>query len=109
MNELDVSRMLLMFEQSVREINKEEINPKIPELKLEDLHPVIRMVARARAKYLNELMNIANITETDQLPSPEQIKKLELDSLLQINQKKCVLNPRCYSLHCLGVEYLAIL
>ena len=77
MNELDISRMLLMFEQSVRQINKEEINPKIPELKLKDLHPVIQLVARARAKYLKELMNIANITESDQLPSPEQIKRLD--------------------------------
>ena len=44
MSELDVNRLLLQFEKSVREINREEINPEISELKLSDLNPLILML-----------------------------------------------------------------
>ncbi len=76
MSELDINRLLLQFEKAVREINREEINPKIPELKLSELNPVVQMVARARAHYLNGLFNLANIIDGD-MPSPEQVKKLK--------------------------------
>jgi len=78
MNELDVNRMILLFEKAVREVNREEINPKIPELKLDDLHPVIRIVAQSRARYLKELFDIASLTDSGETPSYEQIKKLEI-------------------------------
>ena len=74
MSELDVNRLLLQFEQLVREINRAEINPNIPELKLEDLNPVVSMVARARARYLKELFELASVSQE---PGPEQIKKLQ--------------------------------
>jgi len=76
-NELDVNRMLLLIEKSVREINREEINPIIPELNLEDLHPTIKLVAQARARYLKQLMDIASLADTDSVPSQQQIKKLK--------------------------------
>jgi len=74
MSELDVNRLLLQFEKLVRDINREEINPNIPELKLEDLNPVVSMVAKARARYLKELFELASISAE---PGPEQIKKLQ--------------------------------
>lgn len=76
MSELDVNRLLLKFEKSVREINREEINPTIPELNLEDLSPVVSMVAKARARYLKELFDLANVSEGE-TPTLEQIKRLE--------------------------------
>lgn len=77
MSELDVNRLLLQFEKAVREINREEINPRITELKLNDLNPVVKMVAQARARYLKGLFDLANISE-DERPMPEQIKKLKI-------------------------------
>ncbi|MCW8932830.1 MAG: hypothetical protein OQL19_21645 [Gammaproteobacteria bacterium] len=76
MSELDINRLLLQFEKAVREINREEINPKIPELKLEGLNPVVQMVARARARYLKGLFDLSNVLDGE-LPAPEQIKKLK--------------------------------
>jgi len=75
MIELDVNRLLLQFEQAVREINRTEINPRIPELKLSDLNPVVSMVAKARARYLKELFDLASASDDE--PRPEQIKKLQ--------------------------------
>ena len=75
MSELDANRLLLQFEQSVREINRTEINPRIPELKLADLDPVVSMVAKARARYLKALFDLAS--DSDEEPRPEQIKKLQ--------------------------------
>lgn len=77
MSELDVNRLLLQFEKAVREINREEINPRIAELKLNDLNPVVKMVAQARARYLKGLFDLATISE-DERPMPEQIKKLKI-------------------------------
>ncbi len=77
MSELDVNRLLLQLEKAVREINRDEINPQIAELKLVDLNPVVKMVAQARARYLKGLFDLAN-TSADSHPLPEQIKKLKL-------------------------------
>jgi hypothetical protein len=77
MGDLDVNRLLLQFEKAVREINRDEINPRITELKLHDLNPVIKMVAQARARYLTGLFDLANISDNEQ-PMPEQIKKLKV-------------------------------
>lgn len=78
MSELDINRLLLQFEKSVREINREEINPKIAELKLSDLNPVVKMVAQARAHYLKSLFDLSNILEGNR-PTPEQIRKLKVN------------------------------
>ncbi len=77
MNELDINRLLLQFEKAVREINREEINPRIPELKLSELNPVVQMVAKSRARYLKGLFDLASITG-EHIPTPEQIKKLKV-------------------------------
>ena len=74
--ELDINRLLIKFEKSVRDINRNTINPRIPELHLEDLHPVVQMVSNARASYLKELFDLATICG-DEKPTPEQIKKLK--------------------------------
>ncbi|MDX2504795.1 MAG: hypothetical protein QNL62_10005 [Gammaproteobacteria bacterium] len=76
MSELDINRLLIQFEKSVREINRDEINPKILELTLTDLNPVVLMVAHARAHYLKMLFDLAS-SSSGKIPSPEQMSNLK--------------------------------
>ncbi|TCK05919.1 hypothetical protein [Marinobacterium mangrovicola] len=70
------NRLLLELEKYRREINREIINPQFPELSLNDLKPLLTMVAHARAAYVRELLDIANVSSTG-VPSPDQIKQLK--------------------------------
>ena len=72
----EISRLRLAFEQQMRTINRETLNPLIEELTLEDLEPMQQMVARARANYLRAFLDIAASTETGKLPDDPQIKSL---------------------------------
>jgi hypothetical protein len=47
------NRLLLELDKTIREINRRVINPEIPELSLNDLNPIMELVARARSNYLN--------------------------------------------------------
>ncbi len=76
MSELDVKRLLMQLEKSIREINHDIINPEIAELKLNDLGPVVTMVAQARANYLKVLFEMANKSETER-PDAAQINRLK--------------------------------
>ena len=73
----DKNRLLLEIEKNIKEVNREVINPEIPELKLNDVMPVMRMVARARAAYLKALFELSAVTDNE-MPSPDQIKQLRL-------------------------------
>ena len=69
------SRLLLAFEQHMRTINRDILNPMIEELSLDDLEPMQRMVAEARGRYLKAFLEIA--AEADgQLPDDARIKAL---------------------------------
>ena len=72
---IDNNRLLLEIDKTIRELNRSTINPAIPELSLNDLRPVMELVARSRAAYLKELFQIAEMAEPG-LPSPDQIKQL---------------------------------
>ncbi len=72
---IDNNRLLLELEKYRREINRDIINPQIPELQLEDLKPLLTLVAHARAAYLRELLDIAQVT-TERLPGQQQIAEL---------------------------------
>lgn len=74
-NEFDKNRLLLEMNKTLREVNREVLNPAIPELKVDDLRPAINLVARARLAYLNEFMQLADSVDKG-LPTLEQIKKL---------------------------------
>ncbi|MGB5199388.1 MAG: hypothetical protein WBN68_06605 [Sedimenticolaceae bacterium] len=54
----DINRLLMALERSMREINREVINPEIPALTLDDLRPVLHRVAKARASYLKALLDL---------------------------------------------------
>jgi len=70
------NRLLLAFEQQLREINREILNPMIEELDTEQLAPVIRMVAVARGNYLQALIDVSKQTHGE-MPSDSQIKELQ--------------------------------
>jgi hypothetical protein len=74
MTGLDSNRLLLELEKIRRGINREIMNPAIPELNVDSLRPIITMAARARLSYLQELIDIAKISPD--MPSHEQITML---------------------------------
>lgn len=50
------NRLLIELETLRKSINREVINPQLPELALDDLRPLLALVARARADYVGELL-----------------------------------------------------
>lgn len=81
-----VNRLLMAFEQLLREANREAINPILDELSVEALQPVAKLVARARADYLQSLYQLAQHYEQEQgLPSEQ-----ELDQLAQ--KRRCFMD-----------------
>lgn len=72
---IELSRLKLKLDKSIREINQEIINPEIPELTMEDLEPVLRLVAKSRAAYLKQLFQ-ATLSAGKGLPKPEVVDLL---------------------------------
>ncbi|MEE4185111.1 MAG: hypothetical protein V2J12_05035 [Gammaproteobacteria bacterium] len=70
---MDSNRLLMQLEQTRKEINREIINPEIKTLSLKDLEPVVRMVAYARAAYVEELFRLAAETGGNQAPDDIEI------------------------------------
>jgi hypothetical protein len=68
------NRLLLELEKIRRDINRDILNPAIPELSIDDIKPVVTMAARARLAYLKELMDIADLDP--EMPSHEQVQML---------------------------------
>lgn len=68
-------RLLIAIDAEIREINRATINPLFEELKLSDLTPVIKIVAKARANYLRALYDIALKSPDDQ-PNTADIDRL---------------------------------
>jgi hypothetical protein len=69
-------RLLLEIDVEIREINRQTINTAIPDMmSLKDLNPVIKLVAKARAKYLQAFFALASATGKD-LPTDEAITDL---------------------------------
>lgn len=72
---LDHNRLLIEMDRAIQNVNREVINPEIPELTLGRLTPVISMVARARSEYLKSLFGITELVG-DGLPTKEQTAEL---------------------------------
>ncbi|SCA55800.1 conserved hypothetical protein [Candidatus Terasakiella magnetica] len=72
---IERNRLKLQMDKSLREVNRDVINPDIPELTLKKIEPIFKLVARARAAYLKELFEVTKICGDD-LPSAEQVKQL---------------------------------
>ncbi len=75
METVDHSRLLLEFSKTLRQLNQDIINPAIPELTLDDLIPVMKMVACARRDYLKVLMTLPK-NASGELPSLDQVKSI---------------------------------
>ena len=73
----DTNRLLMELEHAMRAINLEVINPQISELTIDDLRPVLRMVANARVRYLKALFELgASEHGADGRPSETQLTQL---------------------------------
>ncbi len=71
---MDSNRLLLKLEQARRQINRDTINPEINELTLDELQPIVKMVAKTRAAYVKELFDLAAICKGT--PDKTRIDKL---------------------------------
>lgn len=71
---MENKRLLLRLEQTRREINREVINPEIKTLSIDNLRPMLEMVAHARAAYVSELFALAKATGGKS--SPASVEKL---------------------------------
>lgn len=77
MDDKDINRFLLQFEHMLRNANREHINPKIEQLGVQDLQPIVDMVARSRALYLEKLYLLCKKYENkEELPSSEEMQRL---------------------------------
>lgn len=70
---IDNNRLLLQLEQTRRKINRGIINPEIKTLSVEDIKPIIEMVADARAEYVAELFSLAAVHDGK---TPDQVGRL---------------------------------
>lgn len=71
----DINRLLMELERSMRAVNREAINPLLPELSIDDLRPVLRMVAGARARYLKAFLELGR-GDSSTAPNPAQLEQL---------------------------------
>lgn len=78
MDEKDINRLMLHYEQLYRTSNRELINPEIEALSIDDLKPIVNIVAKSRAAYLRFVYELGKkYDNTDTSPSAEELKKLK--------------------------------
>ena len=78
MDEKDINRLLLHYQQLFRTANKETINPEIEELSVDDLKPMVELVARSRAAYLKYSYELGKqYFDTENYPTGDELKKLK--------------------------------
>jgi hypothetical protein len=68
-------RLLLQLDKHRRDINKEAINSTVDNLNLDNLKPIVNMVANSRAAYIGALMKLSNST-SDSSPSIKDMDQL---------------------------------
>jgi len=71
----DHSRLIMELDKHRREINREHISPTLNTCNIDTLTPVVKVVAKARADYMECLMTISNAAEQSS-STPEQIEEL---------------------------------
>lgn len=72
---IENNRLLLSLEKDMRDINRAVINPEFSSLSLQDLRPLLQLVARARLDYLKEAFTIAK-EFPDSLPGADRVQSL---------------------------------
>lgn len=68
-------RLLLEIDKTITDINRNIINPRIDDLTIAELSPLIEMVATARADYLESMLNLS-LSQQGKPASVEQLKRL---------------------------------
>lgn len=77
-----INRLLMQFEQLLKTSNREHINPAIDELCIDDLQPIINLVAKSRASYLQHLYTLCkNYEGKEEFPTVEEMQKLRAHRL----------------------------
>jgi hypothetical protein len=79
---IENKRLLIELERAMKDVNREIINPLLPELNITDLTPIMTMVASARASYLNELCQLSEKFTNGQKLTPELVKNLRFARLI---------------------------
>jgi len=77
---LENKRLLLEIDREIRKVNREVINPELPELELSEMNSVMHMVAIARADYLKLLFEISK-SNPKHLPSDDEVARLRTSRL----------------------------
>jgi hypothetical protein len=78
MDEKDINRLLLHYQQLFRTANKGMINPEIEELSVNDLKPMVELVARSRATFLKYSYELGKqYYNTNDFPNADELKKLK--------------------------------
>ena len=72
---LEHNRLLLELNRAIQNVNRDIINPLIPELGMDGLVPVMSMVARARGAYLKTLYTVTE-SAAEGLPSVDDTARL---------------------------------
>ena len=72
----DNSRLLMELDKHRREINRDQINPTLSSVNIDNLLPVVNVCAKARAMYIKCLMEIAT-SSTNESITAEQIEQLK--------------------------------
>ncbi len=75
----DNNRLMLQLEQLRRSVNREVINPEFLSLTLDQLTPIVTMVAEARAAYIKAVFDLS--AECEGVPCAEQIDGLRVQRL----------------------------
>lgn len=70
----DRRRLMIKFGRTVRQINREVLNPLIEPLGTDQLEPVVAMVASARAEYLQALLDVT--AQSDGKTAPADVSAL---------------------------------
>ena len=79
MDEKDINRLMLSYQQLFKKANREHINPEIEELTIEGLKPIVDIVAQSRAIYLKYVYDLGKKYEgSEDGPTVEELKKLKV-------------------------------
>lgn len=69
-------RLLITLDAKIKEINRNTLSTVLPKLRLADLTPMLEMVARARASYLQAFYEIGRASQNGSSPGPGEIERL---------------------------------
>ena len=79
---IENKRLLVSLDRARKEVIRDRINPLFPELSLDDIKPIMDVVALARSNYIMELFKCSKMTSNEPHLTPGIIKDLHSDRLI---------------------------